>query len=80
MCAELYHAVLVNKPHFVFMAPKLTTARAWKKQFTGFSEVETQIDGLFVNEQLTSFLTNGHEKFLKIWDPWITYCHPTLSV
>lgn len=66
--------------HFDLLASKILIAKAWKMQFTRFAEVESRLDGIFNNEQLTSILTKSHNKFLKIWRPWLTYWHPKIPL
>lgn len=61
----------------LFTATKLTIARAWKTQTRSFEAVKNRMDDIMVNEKLTAVLSDTHDKFLKVWRPWVEYTKPT---
>lgn len=61
----------------LFTATKRTIARAWKTQTLSYEAVKNRMDDIMVNEKLTAVLSDTHDKFLKVWRPWVEYTKPT---
>ncbi|KAM9323914.1 olfactory receptor 5AR1-like [Gastrophryne carolinensis] len=79
--ALLHHkpCELSNKQHRLFVYLLLAAKKAWKKQFTAISEVSDRMNGFLINERLSSILTDSHDKFLSVWEPWIRFTWPDAS-
>ena len=61
----------------VFTATKLIIARAWKTLILSFEAVKNCINDIMVNEKLTAVLADTHDKFLRVWQPWVANNHPS---
>lgn len=61
----------------IFTATKLTIARDWKTPNLSFEAVKNTVNDIMVNEKLTAILMDTHDKFLRIWQPWVTYNRPS---
>lgn len=35
------------------------------------------MNDVMVNEKLMAILSGTHDKFLRVWEPWITYTQPS---
>lgn len=61
---------------YLFISAKRTIAQAWKKTSVPFQEVKNCLTSMVVNEQMSSLLKDMHARFLKVWEPWLTYAFP----
>lgn len=61
----------------LFTATKLTIARVWKTPILSFEAVKNLMNDVMVNEKLTAILSDTHDKFLRVWQPWITCSQPS---
>lgn len=61
----------------LFTTTKLTIARAWKTPVLSFEVVKNYMDNIMVTEKLTAILSDTHDKFLQVWQPWVDYTKPT---
>lgn len=50
----------------LLIATKQTIAQLRKSPTLRYQEVKIQVNGIRINEELTTLSVNGHEKFLKI--------------
>lgn len=57
---------------FVLMAAKQTIAHAWKKQTIPYAEFRARIQGFYINEHLSSILSDRIANLQKVWNPWCT--------
>lgn len=61
----------------IFIATKLTIAKAWKTPALSFEAVKNCVNDIMVNEKLTAVLSDTHDKFLRVWQPWVAHNHPS---
>lgn len=56
-----------------FTTTKLTIAKAWKSPILSFEAVKNQMNDIMVY----AIVSDTHEKFLRIWQPWIAHAQPS---
>lgn len=61
----------------LFTATKLTIARAWKTLVLSFEAIKNHMNDIMVNKKLTAMLSDTHDKFLRVWQPWVAYVKPS---
>lgn len=72
--ASKWHRLLIGH---IFTATKLIIAKSWKSPSLSFEAVKQKIQWILINEKLTAILNDTHPRFLKIWQPWISYFQPS---
>lgn len=48
-------------------------AQAWKDPSVPLQGVRDRMTALMLNEQMSSIRNGTHAKFLKVWEPWLSY-------
>lgn len=64
---------------YLFISAKWTIAQAWKTLQVAFQGMKSRRTALMLHEQMSSIVNGSHSKFLKIWEPWISYEFPPLQ-